>query len=443
MRQTKIKVILAPLNKFIEQDYSAGLTLLVATIIALIWANSPWKESYHHLWETELGITVAEFSIIKSLHIWVNDGLMSVFFFMVGLELKREFMAGELSSLKKATLPAFAAIGGMIVPATIYTLINLKSGAPQGWGIPMATDIAFSLGVLAALGKSIPIPLKVFLIAFATVDDLGAVVVIALFYTSEFSLENFLLGVGFASMLLAGNLLDIRTPYFYAVIGGIGVWTAFLLSGIHATIAGVISAFMIPANTLVDEKEYSEKVKKLSEEFEKEIPLKASLVTHRQNTIIEKIKMLSEDAQTPLQKLEYSLSPIVLYFIMPVFALSNAGVEINSTFFNELFSPVGMGIFFGLLVGKFIGIVSFAKLTIKMKWAELPAKTSWKHIYGVALLGGIGFTMSLFISELAFKGSHYNQTAKIGIFVASLVSGGLGYFVLKSLIKKSEKQITQ
>jgi NhaA family Na+:H+ antiporter len=430
MRQpSPIDKITAPVNKFIHQEHTSGIVLFISVLVAIIWVNSPLQHFYHDLWDIKLSLGFGGYILDHSLHLWINDGLMAVFFFVIGLELKREFMAGELSTIKKASLPMVAALGGMLVPALIYFFINKGTTAEHGWGIPMATDIAFALALLSVAGKHIPTSVKVFLSALAVADDLGAVLVIAIFYSSHIALMPLTIGMWLLVLLLIGNKLGIRSIIFYLVIG-FGVWVAFLLSGVHATIAGVLVAFTIPARTRINEKNYAESLRKLLFDFEKAIPNNSTLTTPEQHDTIEKIKELSMDAETPLQKVEFALHPWVAFVVMPLFALANAGIIIGSNFFSSLVNPVSLGVAVGLLAGKFIGVLLATWLMVKFG-AQLPAKASWKQIVGIALLAGVGFTMSLFISGLAFTHPEMIDQAKYGILLASLLAGVLGVMVLK------------
>jgi NhaA family Na+:H+ antiporter len=430
MRQpSPIDKITAPVNKFIHQEHTSGIVLFISVLVAIIWVNSPLQHLYHHLWDIKFSLGFGGYVLDHSLHLWINDGLMAVFFFVIGLELKREFMAGELSSIKKASLPMVAALGGMLVPALIYFFINKGTASEHGWGIPMATDIAFALALLSIAGKHIPSSVKVFLSALAVADDLGAVLVIAIFYSSHIALMPLTVGIWLLVILLIGNKLGIRSIIFYLVIG-FGVWVAFLLSGIHATIAGVLVAFTIPARTRINEKNYAESLRKLLFDFEKAIPNNSTLTTPEQHDTIEKIKELSMDAETPLQKVEFALHPWVAFGVMPLFALANAGIVIGSNFFSSLVNPVSLGVAVGLLAGKFTGVLLATWLMVKFG-AQLPAKASWKQIVGVALLAGVGFTMSLFISGLAFTHPEMIDQAKYGILLASLLAGVFGVMVLR------------
>jgi Na+:H+ antiporter, NhaA family len=425
------KYLLIPMNRFISNSTTSGILLFASAIIALILANSPIKDAYHHFWEHTFTIGFSDFIVSKSLHHWINDGLMSVFFFVIGLELKREIMAGELSKPKDAILPIFAGLGGMVVPALLYLLWNLTGEASNGWGIPMATDIAFALGILYLLGDRVPISLKIFLTALAIADDLGAVMVIAFFYTSDISTNNLLVGGGFLTVLILANILGVRNTVFYGIIGIGGLWLAFLLSGVHATIAGVIAALTIPANVKIGDKNFVKKMKELTNEFERSTPNNSTLVTPDQLHILDGIRHYSKAAMTPLQRLEYSMHPLVGFVIMPIFALANAGITFSDSFFVDLGSNISLGVISGLVLGKFIGIVGFSKILIKLKLAKLPEGVNWRQIYGVAMLAGIGFTMSLFVTDLAFTDSAYILQAKIGIFVASLFCGIGGYLTLR------------
>ena len=425
------RILVLPITRFINNSTTSGILLFASAVIALFLANSPFQDSYHHFWEHTFSIGFNEFVVSKSLHHWINDGLMSIFFFVIGLELKREIMAGELSSVKKAILPVFAGLGGMAFPALLYLTLNSSGETSSGWGIPMATDIAFALGILYMLGDKVPVSLKVFLTALAIADDLGAVMVIAFFYTSDISTISLLVGGGFLAILLLANLLGVRNIVFYGVVGIGGLWLAFLLSGVHATIAGVIAALTIPANVKIQDKQFVVKMNALTKEFEKSTPNNVSLLTHEQLHIVEKIRFYSKAALTPLQRLEHSMHPLVAFVVMPIFALANAGITFSGSFTENLISNVSLGVILGLALGKFIGIVTFTKILIKLNIATLPVGLNWKHIYGVALLAGVGFTMSLFITDLAFDNPEHIIQAKIGIFTASIACGIGGFLLLK------------
>lgn len=434
--KTPIEKIIAPVNRFVHLEYTSGIVLLISVVIAIFWANSAIGDSYHHLWEMHFKVGLGEHVLDKPLHIWINDGLMALFFFVIGLELKREFMEGELSTFSKALLPMTAALGGMLVPAGIYLLFNSGTETQHGWGIPMATDIAFALALLSMAGKHIPGSVKVFLSALAVADDLGAVLVIAFFYTGS---VNFIaLGAAglFLLVLLIGNAMGIRSTAFYLVIG-IAVWIGFLLSGVHATLAGVLVAFTIPARTRIDEQVYSSALRRLSDDFDKEIPSNSTLTTAEQHRTIREVKDLSTAAETPLQKIEHALHPYVAFLIMPLFALANSGIIIGADFFSAILNPVSLGVSIGLVAGKFAGIMLFCFVMVKLGFARLPVGSTWKQMMGISLLAGIGFTMSLFISGLAFADPQPAQQAKYGILIASVIAGLLGSLVLKSTINKN------
>jgi NhaA family Na+:H+ antiporter len=426
------------ISRFISEEAYGGIILIFATIGALIWANSAFYGAYHHIWhELKVGFAWGEFNMIASLHHWINDGLMTLFFFTIGLEIKREILGGELSSIKKASMPIAAAVGGMVVPALFYALVSLNY--PEyldGWGIAMATDIAFALGLLALLGKRVNINLKIFLTALAIADDLGAVMVIAIFYTDTIYFNELLIAAFFLGVLVIANFAGVRRTSFYALVGFVGVWIAFVFSGVHATIAGVAIALTIPARTKISENEYVNKLSNYLNKFKKEQSSDNSLLTKEQTHLISEIEELNEKAQTPLQKLEHALHPISAYFILPVFALSNAGVRVEGSIFEMLVHPISLGIIAGLVFGKFLGISLFSRLTVWLKIATLPEGVTWKQIYGVAFLAGIGFTMSMFISDLAFVDEEFKQIAKVGIMAASLVSAAIGMVWLGMGTKK-------
>lgn len=430
MATSPIDHLLKPVSKFIHQEFTGGIILFISVFVAIIWANSAWAESYHHLWEISFSVGFGDYVLDKPLHVWINDGLMALFFFVIGLELKREFIAGELSTVRKASLPMMAALGGMVVPAAIYIFINWGLPSSNGWGIPMATDIAFALALLSLAGKHIPTSVKVFLSALAVADDLGAVLVIAIFYTSQITFIPLLIAGILLVTLWLGNVLGIRSTLFY-LVAGLVIWGCFLMSGVHATIAGVLVAFMIPARTKINEEEYVFSMEKYTDEFKRAMPQAGSLTTFEQHKTIETIKNVSLDAETPLQKIEYSLHPWVAFVIMPLFALANAGMDIGVNFFSSLLNPVSIGVAAGLVAGKFAGVLLFTWIMIRLKLARLPEHATWRHISGVALLAGVGFTMSLFITGLAFKDAAMIDQSKYGILLASVISGVAGILWLR------------
>ena len=423
------KILVIPLTRFIQNSTTSGILLFAVAVLALLLANSPWEKVYHQFWEHTFSIGYDTYQVSQSLHYWINDGLMAIFFFVIGLELKREVLAGELSRPKDAILPVAAGLGGMIMPALFYLALNSTGETSAGWGIPMATDIAFALGILYLLGDKVPISLKIFLTALAIADDIGAVLVIAFFYTAEINLEILLYGGGFFGILLVGNLLGVRSIVFYGIIGIGGLWMAFLLSGVHATIAGIIVAITIPANVKIEDTHFVTKMKALVTNFEQSTPNQVTLLTHDQLEIVEKIRFYSLAALTPLQRLEHAMHPLVAFIVMPIFALANAGITFSGDFAENMISHVSLGVILGLVAGKFIGIVGISKILVFSKLVQLPEGVSWRHIYGAALLAGVGFTMSLFSTDLAFDDPTYIIQSKIGIFTASIL-GGLGGFLI-------------
>lgn len=437
MPETKkypIDKITSPFQKFIQQEKSGGLVLGISVIVALILANSPLAHSYHHFFEHKLGFLFDGQSYFNfSLHHWINDGLMAIFFFVVGLELKREIIAGELSNPRKAMLPILAALGGMIVPALIYIGLNPTGEVSAGWGIPMATDIAFALGVLYLLGDRIPLSLKVFLTALAIVDDLGAVLVIAFFYTSEISFSSLGLGFSFLAIMYAGNKMGIRNILFYGIFGILGVWICFLLSGVHATIAAVLAAFTIPADVRLKENSYVQNIQNQLKKFQGIDPNDSiPTLTNDQLHILDHIKVDTQKAIPSLQQLEHAMHPFVTFVVLPIFALANAGVSFLDIEMDQIFNTnVALGVALGLFFGKIIGVFGFTWLGVKFKIAPFPEGMTLRNLLGLGMLASIGFTMSLFVTSLAFSHQEYMTQAKIGIFAASIIGGILGYLLLK------------
>lgn len=433
---TPIEKLLSPLQQFLHAEASGGILLIICTVIALVWANSPFSESYHNLWHTHFSIGISEFKLDYSLHHWINDGLMVIFFFVVGLEIKRELLVGELSSAKKASLPIAAALGGMIFPAVIYSLFNAGSEGISGWGIPMATDIAFVVGILALLGNRVPLALKIFILALAIVDDIGAVLVIAIFYTSQISFISLVTAAGLIGLLIIMNRIGVRNLLIYTIVG-LALWLAFLKSGVHATVAGVLLAFTIPSSSRINTKKFTNETDLLIKNFDKAGEHGDNVLTNSDRlSIIEQIENYCEKILTPLQRFEHGLHPLVTFFIMPVFALANAGVSIGGNFSESISNVISIGIILGLFLGKQIGIFSFSYLAVKLKLASRPEGVSWKKIYAAAILGGIGFTMSLFIANLAFSSDELLNISKVGILSGSIVSGIVGFVILKSALNK-------
>lgn len=437
-RQTvPIERILRPFQQFTKLEVSGSLLLIACTVVALIWANSPWYESYHHLWEHKLSFQLAQINITMSLHEWINDALMAIFFFVVGLEIKREFLVGDLSSPKQAAVPIAAALGGMIVPALIYTFFNHDQSTAHGWGIPMATDIAFALGALTLLGKRVPLSLKVFLTALAIVDDLGAVLVIAFFYTEQLASNMLVIGGSFFLLLLIMNRLGVRNYFIYMILS-FGLWLCFLQSGVHATIAGVVAALSIPASSRINSKQFLEDSKIALAKFETAGTDGTILTNTMHQSALHTLETRSAQLQAPLLKLEHDLQPLVTYLIMPLFALSNAGVHLNTDISTSLTSHVGLGVILGLVLGKPIGISLFSFLAIKLKMGVLPKNCNKWHIMGASCLGGIGFTMSLFVANLAFKEAANIDIAKISILSASALASIIGLLLLMLKTKKAQ-----
>ncbi|HSW56654.1 MAG TPA: Na+/H+ antiporter NhaA [Ignavibacteriaceae bacterium] len=438
-KKEPIELILKPINQFLHQEASGGILLIICTVIALFWANSPWSESYHHFWHTHLTVNLGNFlNLDYSVHHWINDGLMAIFFFTVGLEIKRELLVGELSSVQKASLPIAGALGGMIVPAILYTIFNIGGEGASGWGIPMATDIAFVVGMMALLGPRVPLTLKIFVLALAIADDIGAVLVIAIFYTAEISTTALIIAAIALVILLTLNRLGTKSLIPYTVLGVI-LWLAFLKSGVHATIAGVLLAFTIPAVSRYDTNKFSEKVKQLIKSFDETGDHWKNVLNNseRQHDVLA-IESSCEKILTPLQRFEHGLHPWVSFFIIPVFALANAGVTLAGLdILDSLFSPVSIGIIAGLFIGKQFGIFAFSFIAVKLKLASLPEGVNWKNLYGAGILAGIGFTMSLFIAGLAFNNPALLDLSKIGILTGSLLSGVVGFLFLKTSSPKS------
>jgi NhaA family Na+:H+ antiporter len=431
-KQTRpVDELIRPFQRFASLQVSGGIALLLGTMIALVWANSPWAGSYEALWKTPLALQCGPWHLERELHAWINEGLMTLFFFVVGLEIKRELLVGELSSPKQAALPAMAALGGMLVPAAIYLVLNWGRPTQSGWGIPVATDIAFSLGILALLGNRIPPALKVFLAAFAIIDDLGAILVIAIAYSSHIAWNALALTGLFSLALIGVNILRVRSPIVYSLLG-IGLWITLLHSGIHATLAGVATAFAIPARTLIKGREFLRRGRHYLGEFEKtEREDLQILENERRLNAIQALERACEQMETPLQRLSHGIHPWVTYGIMPLFALANAGIPIRVEAFSLFKEPMGIGIVCGLVLGKPLGIFMGSWLSVRLGLAQLPQRIEWEHLLGVGFLGGIGFTMSLFIVALAFPTGSQLAEAKLAIVIASSLSGWLGLWLLR------------
>jgi Na+:H+ antiporter, NhaA family len=428
--QTAIERITQPVRRLLRKAPAAGLVLLACAALAMGWANSPFAHSYHALWETPIALGVGGWSASLTVHEVINDGLMAVFFFLVGLEIKREVLVGELASVRKAALPVAAALGGMIAPALLFLAFNAGGPGSRGWGIPMATDIAFALGVLALLGDRFPPALRVFLSALAIADDLGAVLVIALFYTASVSWSALGAVAGLLVLSLAANAVGVRAAWAYALIG-VALWVAVLLSGVHATVAGVLLAMTIPSRTVINEDVLLRAARAALQEFDDAChPNTTMLSNSAHQAALRRLEVLSEKALPPLARLEHGLHGIVMFGIMPLFALANAGVELRGG--GALGSTIALGVIAGLVVGKPIGITLASWLAVRAGIAALPSGIGWRTLGGAAMLGGIGFTMSLFIAGLAFGDSDAQLTsAKLGTLVASVIAGVIGWAVLR------------
>ncbi len=437
------------LDHWLRHESAAAGALLVAVVAAMICANSGLREWYEHLWHAKAGFRVGGVEFVQSLHVWVNDGLMAIFFFLVGLEIKRELMVGELASFRRALLPALAALGGMLCPALVYTWFNYGQPSQSGWGIPMATDIAFAVGCMGLLGKRVPKGLIVFLLALAIVDDLGSVMVIAIFYTK--GIDTIPLVMGLSLILVSALLarLGVRATWVYVVIG-VATWVSFLGSGVHATIAGVLLAFTIPATARYETRFFSERLDVLQNRFNKEEQLRPAhplMINEHQQDLIRALSRECFYVEAPLQRIEYALHHVVLFLILPVFAFASGGVHLSLAAIGDLLmSPVALGVFFGLLLGKQVGIFLFTFIAVRLGWASLPKGAKWIHVYGVAWLAGIGFTMSNFINELAFPvassgdpAATYLAAGKVGVLLASLVTGVGGYLLLRYVAPSAEE----
>jgi NhaA family Na+:H+ antiporter len=431
-----VERVLRPFQQFVATESAGGIVLLACTVVALVWANSARGDTYFHLWERTFTIGFEGFALTKSLHHWINDGLMVVFFLLVGLEIKREIFVGELSSLKQAMLPIAAAVGGMIVPAVIYAAFNAGGPGARGWGIPMATDIAFALGVLALLGDRVPAGLRVFLAALAIVDDLGAVLVIAIFYTAELSYSMLATAGAVFVVLAACNRAGVRRPAIYATLG-VALWLAVLGSGVHATIAGVLLALAIPSRTRIDEDTFALRAEGSVFDFRAaSAPDESTVMSNPpQQEALHQLERAIEEVQSPLLRIEHRLHKVVAFGIMPLFALANAGVRLSGDVFASLSWRIVLGVAVGLVVGKVIGIYAASKIAVRSGTAALPGGAEWRGVFGVSWLGGIGFTMSLFVATLAFGSGPLLDSAKVGILAASLIAGLVGGIILRSVAK--------
>ncbi len=429
------KVLISPFKRFIKIESFSGILLFGATILALIWANSPLGYIYEELWQREVGYSSDSFELIKPLILWINDGLMAIFFFLIGLELKRELLLGELDSFKKAAFPMVAAIGGMLIPIGMFIFLNDNPETSHGWGIPMAADIAFSLAILKLLGNKVPLSLKVFLIAFAIFDDIGAVLTIAIFYSSSINWMYIVYALILLSVLFILAHKQIYAKYLILLFSVI-IWLLFLKSGIHPTVAGVLLAFTIPIRQKIDIKTYTNRICNIADEIRISTENQKYILTKVQLEQIDTLEACTDKVQSPLQQLEHRLHNWVAYFIMPLFALANAGIVFSDSMVLDY--PLIINIVISLFVGNFIGVVLISYIGVKLKITVLPNGVNFKHIIGIGFLAGVGFTMSIFIANLAFvETTTFMDSAKIGILIGSLISGITGFVVLRAGSNKS------
>ncbi|MBD2715186.1 Na+/H+ antiporter NhaA [Microvirga sp. STR05] len=425
-----VQPLVRPFSEFFRREAASGIVLLLSSVLALVLANLDWGPARYFpaIWESPLRLAINEFVLEKSLLHWINDGLMTVFFLIVGLEIKREVLEGELASVQQAALPIAGALGGMLMPALLFTLFNRGTATASGWGIPMATDIAFALAVLQLLGPRVPLALKVFLTALAIVDDLGAVLVIAIFYTQDLRLDYLFMALGIWAMLGMLNIMGARSLFLYLPLGAV-LWYFMLKSGVHATLAGVMLAVTIPSRI----GHSRGALLRLLEGRLAFIQEEAHAGNTDPRTISEELEALSEAVSSPAQRLEQRLHSVVSFGIIPLFAFANTSLVIEPAVFQQLFSPLGLGIITGLLVGKPLGICLLAWLATRLGWATLPAGITWRHLWSVGVVAGIGFTMSIFITLLALgEKSEGEVVAKTAILVASLLAGGIGYVLLRT-----------
>lgn len=423
------RVLLTPFQKFVKIESFSGILLLLATIVALVWANSSFGDSYTKLWQYDIGIITDSFQFKKPLILWINDGLMAIFFFLIGLEIKRELVIGELNSVKKTAFPLVGALGGMIVPVVFFLILNQNPDTTKAWGIPMATDIAFSLAVLNVLGKRVPLSLKIFLTAFAIVDDIGAVLVIALFYSGTINTTLLLIALAMLTVLYYASFKGFYSRYIYLFFGVI-IWFLFLKSGIHPTVAGILMAFSVPIRQKIDTSTFLVQLETVYINIKEAVKLKKPILSSEQIQHIDDLEDWSAKFRSPLQYLEHTLHGWVAYFIIPIFALANAGVIIDSSAYLD--TALVTNIVICLVLGKGLGISSLVILAKKIKLIVIPADISIKQIIGVSFLAGIGFTMAIFIASLAFADlPKFIDSAKIGILIGSFISAIIGYLILR------------
>ena len=429
-------------ERFLHSQAAGSIVLMIAAVTAVIWANTPWAKLYHDLSHLDIGVIFAGKTYHMGLAHWIKDGLMTIFFFVVGLEIKREVLLGELSTMRKATLPVMAAIGGCAVPALIYFFFNRTGQVANGWGVPMATDIAFALGILALLGDRVPIGLKVFLTALAIVDDLIAVMVIAVFYTDQINIPALLWAAAFLGLFFLAVRFQARRPLLY-LFPAIGVWASVMVSGIHATVAGVLIAMLVPVKSTIEPEVFFHNIWRHIKYLHETGPLtRESLASNtKQWKAVEQIYLTAEDMIPPGVYLEKHFHSPQAFIILPLFALFSAGVTFNAQIISAFPGSVSIGIICGLVLGKPAGILLFSWLTIMAGGADMPRGVKWLHLLGAGILGGIGFTMSIFISELAFSDVAMIDEAKIGIFIASFIAGICGYILLNATLPHNTAEI--
>lgn len=431
MTRKKFELLAGHIRHTFHSPIAGGVVLIVCTAIALVLSNTESTAHwYHDIWWNDFTIGFTGFELSKPFELWINDALMAVFFFAVGLEIKREIVAGELRSIGQASLPISAAVGGMVVPALIYMAFNAGEVSASGWGIPMATDIAFALGILMMLGKRVPVSLKIFLTALAIVDDLGAILVIAIFYSSQLDWQALLAAAGVFAFLMTLNKMGVYKMRWY-LVPAIILWVLFLKSGVHATIAGVLIAFTMPATSKFSKERFTAGARRLVDQFKHyDEPRVEVLQNEDQRRVLQDMRVLARNTMSPVQRLENALHPCVTFVIMPIFALANAGVVFSADALPALASDQSAGIILGLVLGKPIGIMLFSFLVIRLGWAAMPVGATWRKMLGVATLGGIGFTMSIFIDNLAFSDPSMVAAGKVSILLASVIAGVLGSLIL-------------
>jgi len=428
------RALVMPIQEFIHIQGISSIVLLTAAIAALVWANSPWHDSYHHVWEMELSLSKLQLPV----HAWINDALMAIFFFLVGMEIKHEIVHGELGDIRRAALPIFAALGGMIVPALLYALLNHGQPGQHGWGIPMATDIAFSLGVLGVV-KGVPPELKVFLLTLAIADDIGAIAVIAIFYSGSLDGSALLVGLVLLGLIALMLKMGISQPILYFLLA-VGFWVAILRSGIHATLAGVILGFVVPTTATLSLKDFEEIATDMARRFR---DARAHGDKQLAKNILGRFEQLVQSTESASERLTRQWNDWVSFLVLPLFALANAGVTFSGEVLRDvLTSRVAWGILLGLVLGKPAGVLLFSKLAVRLRLAELPGGVKWRQIGAVGMLAGIGFTVSIFISSLAFDTDLYLAEAKTAVLVASVIAGVLGYLALRERVVSSEQAQT-